>query len=235
MPLWTYFKYAVSGLAGIIVIGEIYHYLALKIKEKSGLYDDDEEEINEIVFTQQPVDMQTRLTKAIRFQREPSQYSIELIENLIQSARRSIHIAMYIFTSEPISQALAVAHARGVEVLVVVDHSMETASRSQIPRLQGAGITIRISHDSTMHHKLCLIDVPYDENKKKLVAPQSTPSLALAPIRYPKNGVAITGSLNWTRDALLSNRENFLVTSNENVCECSAVEFFDLWNTSRSV
>lgn len=235
MPLWTCFKYAVSSLAGIIVIGEIYHFIAVKIKEKSRLYDDEVEEVNEIIFTQQPIDKQTRLTRHIQFKRELLQYPMEVVENMIQSATRSIHIAMYIFTSDPLSEALINAHKRGVEVFVIVDHSMEKSSSTQIPKLVQAGIIVRIAHVSTMHHKMCLIDVPYDENKKKLVTPKSTPSLRFAAIRYPKNGVAITGSLNWTRDALLTNRENFIVTSNEIICKCCAVEFFELWNSSRSV
>lgn len=236
MAMWIYLKYALSGLAGVIIIGEIYYFVVVKIKEKSQLnINEDDENINEIVFTQQPIDEKTRLTKNIKFQREPSQYSIEIVENMIQSAKRSIHIAMYIFTSVPIANALADAHARGVEVLVVVDHSMEVASRTQIPTLLRAGIVVRIAHVSTMHHKLCLIDVPYDENKKKLVNLQTIPSLEFATIRFPKNGVVITGSLNWTRDALMSNHENFIVTSNINVCKCCAVEFFALWNASRSV
>lgn len=236
MVLWTYLKYAVSGLAGIIIVGEVYHYFALKIKEKSRLYIDDElEEINEIVFTQQPIDRQTRLTRKIQFKREPFQHVIELVENMIRSATKSIHIAMYIFTSEPIAGALTEAYERGVEIFVIVDHSMELAARSQVLTLIRAGIVVRIAENSTMHHKICLIDVPYDENKKKLVTTSTTLRLPFASIRYPKNGVVITGSLNWTRDALMSNRENFIVTSNESVCQCSAAEFFDLWSTSRSV
>lgn len=231
MLLSKYLKYASIGAIGIIVVGEIYHYCAVKLKENLKL-DYGEEQLTEIVFTRQ-LDYNSPLTRKITFQREPVQHATEVLENLIlRSAKKSIWVAMYIFTSEPLSQALSHVKSRGIEVKVIIDKSMEHSSGSKIAQMQYAGIEVKIRDVNTLHLKLCLIDVPHDAILSTQASSKS--SFRFSIIRIPKSGLIITGSLNWTREALLSNEENFIVTTNKSICNSSAGVFNELWKTSRT-
>lgn len=229
MVLSKLLSYAAVAIVSFIIGGEICHYFASKYEKKLL---NNVSEINEIVFTRQPIELHTRLTKGIVFDPDPIHHATDVIKHLISSAHKTIFLAMYILTSEPLTDALLKAHNRGVEVWVLVDGSMRNSSSSKIDRLVSAGVKLRIANP-TMHHKLCLLDVPYDNDKRKLRQRAKTPVKQLKDtfdkICFPRHGVTITGSLNWTRDALLSNRENFTITSNTNVCERSAAEFFDIW------
>lgn len=51
----------------------------------------------------------------------------ELVVKTIDSARQSVRVAAYSFTSKPIASALLSAHMRGIDVLVVADKSQPTA------------------------------------------------------------------------------------------------------------
>lgn len=236
MILSKYLKYSAIGLIGIIVVGEIYHHFALKLKAKLNLHNDDDE-LFEVICTQRVIDYNTRLTRKMTFQGDRVQHVTEILEQLVLSATKSIHLAMYIFTSTPLAQALVQAHKKNVQVFVIVDHSMKDSSSTKINLLHAAGIKVRIHKAGTLHHKFCLIDVPYDEKKKRLVIDRaSTKSKpAFSVIRIPKSGIAITGSLNWTREALMSNRENFTVSTNERASEVLAQEFFDIWSAADAI
>lgn len=230
MQLSKFLKYAAIGALGFIVVGEIYHQIAIKVKEKFPIESDDN--FTEIVFIRQPLNYQSRLTKHIIFSDDKVLHAAELLVNLVLSANRSIHLAMYIFTSIPLVNALKTVKDRNVQVMVMIDQSMEVSSAKSVEILSKAGIPIRIC-PPTMHHKVCLIDVPYDEKKRKLV-PLPTSKPFPKPVTLPATGATITGSLNWTREGLINNGENFIVTTNQNVCEASAVAFYELWNSKET-
>lgn len=226
MSLSTYLKYGSVGMLGIIVLGELYHFMAIKIRDK--LRDaDEEDELTEIVFCREVTNYKSRLTRGITFNREPMQHATEILENLISSANCSIYLAMYIFTSDPLATALIEAHNRGVKISIIVDHSMETASSTKIRSLHNHGVSVRVCDSSTLHHKLCLIDV--------FPKPVKVKRKSFSTVHIPQSGITITGSLNWTREALLSNEENFLVTSNKSVCQASLSAFMKLWAKSRTI
>jgi phosphatidylserine/phosphatidylglycerophosphate/cardiolipin synthase-like enzyme len=224
MVLSKFLLYTTIGCVVFIIGAEIYHQAALALKERLQI----DEELNEMIFTRDPLNYNTRLTRNIKFTREKTMHVMEMIENMILSARKSVHVAMYIFTSDPLATALIEAHKRGVQVFVVVDHSMQNASSSRIARLSKSGIEVRIFNDKTLHHKICLIDVPCKETK----APQSKIFTRTVPI--PRNGCLISGSLNWTREALMNNEENFTVNSKPELCQRAAKKFFEIWNSSKS-
>jgi|TARA_B110000208_G_C11351411_1_gene277647 cardiolipin hydrolase len=57
-----------------------------------------------------------------------------------------------------------------------------------------------------MHHKFCLLDA---DGKKK--------------------GIVMSGSFNWTRSAVLNNKENVVVTDVKPVVQAFRQEFDKLW------
>lgn len=209
---------------GFIIGAEIYHQAALKLKKQLQLDD----EFNEMIFTRDPLDYKTKLTRHIKFSREKTLHVMEMLENLILSGRKCIHVAMYIFTSDPLATALIQAHKRGLQVFVVVDHSMENASSSKTIRLKEAGVPVRIYHEKTLHHKMCLIDVPFKGSKSLKLPPTSRTIL------IPSNGIVISGSCNWTRDALTNNEEYLSINSSPALCQRAVKKFLEIWSSSET-
>lgn len=225
MTLSEYLKYVSLGLVAFVTSAELYYHCTLWLRRK--LQEDEISDINEIIYTRSLKNQNPRLTKNIVFVREPAQYAVEVITNLILSANESVYVAVYIFSSDQLAKALIAAKQKGVKVKCVLDASMEVASNSKLKLLHNAGIPLKIHDAKMMHLKLCLIDVPLGKKKKKSADTFDTP------IAIPSNGIVITGSLNWTREALMSNEENFIVTSNLNLCQSSAKKFEEIWKTSR--
>jgi phosphatidylserine/phosphatidylglycerophosphate/cardiolipin synthase-like enzyme len=108
----------------------------------------------------------------------------EAVVGEIESAKSTILVQAYSFTSAPIAQALVGAHQRGVEVAVILDRSQETEKYSSADFVLHAGIPTRIDgHHAIAHNKIMILD----------------------------GRTVITGSFNFTKAAEESNAENLLV------------------------
>lgn len=109
------------------------------------------------------------------------------IVEIIDSARESILLQAYSFTSDPIEHALIEAKKRGVTVRVVLDRSQYEAKGAAALPLFEAGIEVRMdAKHAIAHNKIIIVD---DE-------------------------ILITGSFNFTRQAETSNAENLLIIRN---------------------
>lgn len=236
MSLSKILKYTAIGFMGFVVAGEIYYKLVEVVKEKFGTPDENRE-IYESFCTQGQCALRKNyeksyLVRQMAFEREESLFITEVVENLIKSAKRQVHVAMYIFTNRVLCEALKDIQRRGVKVYVIVDQSMESASGSQVQFMQKCGINVKIYSRVTMHHKFCLIDAPY-EREMEIFSANCNVGTAVDShkrIVFPKQGLLITGSLNWTREALSSNAENFIVTSERKLINDYQKFFFDCWN-----
>lgn len=126
------------------------------------------------------------------------------ILNRINSAKNSIDIAMYYFTSRHLAQALIDAKDRKVKVRVFLDGNQRTERFSKANYLTNKGINVKISNDTIglMHNKFCVID-------KKIV---------------------ITGSFNWTSSADLRNNENLVMIESAETASAFTEQFEKLWN-----
>ncbi|XP_069840375.1 mitochondrial cardiolipin hydrolase [Dendropsophus ebraccatus] len=124
-----------------------------------------------------------------------------LLLRLLQ-ARRSLELCVFTFSSPPLARAVLLLHDRGVRVRVITDSDYMAASGSQIGALRKAGVAVRHSQSSGfMHHKFAVVD----------------------------RSVVITGSMNWTMQAIQTNRENLLITD-DGVCVQAYMEEFErLW------
>ncbi|XP_053132122.1 mitochondrial cardiolipin hydrolase [Hemicordylus capensis] len=124
-----------------------------------------------------------------------------LLAHLLR-ARRSLELCLFAFSSPQLSRAVLLLHARGVRVRVVVDSDYMALNGSQIGRLRQAGIQVRHDQDSGyMHHKFAVID-------KKML---------------------ITGSLNWTTQAIQNNKENVLIVEDTACVNIFLAEFEKIW------
>ncbi|KAM4697708.1 mitochondrial cardiolipin hydrolase [Rhinophrynus dorsalis] len=124
-----------------------------------------------------------------------------LLERIL-GARRSLELCVFTFSYPPLARAVLLLHRRGVRVRVITDSDYMAATGSQIGALRSAGILVRHNQSTGfMHHKFVIVD-------KTLL---------------------ITGSLNWTMQAILTNKENVLITNDSVFVRPYLVEFERLW------
>jgi phosphatidylserine/phosphatidylglycerophosphate/cardiolipin synthase-like enzyme len=114
----------------------------------------------------------------------PERTSLPLVLKTINSAKSSICVAAYSFTSKPISLALYNAAKRGVKVQVVADAKSNGGKYSATTFLANHGLDVRLNRKyAIMHNKFIIVDDKTVE----------------------------TGSFNYSAAAVKSNAENVIV------------------------
>lgn len=224
-PKWV--KYSLTG-AGILIGIETYHWIHKKLVDKLRL-DDTCDEINEVLFTRKGVDVTKALFSNIEWKENNTLRLMEVLENLINSSNKTIHLCMYIFTCSDLMEALRRATERGVKIYAVFDGSMTHSSNSQIENLRKLKMCIKIEKSVTMHHKFCLIDISHSGDQ--VFSSLNVKFNSERTIAIPHSGVLITGSMNWTMEALTNNHENTIITSNTILVESYSMLFFEIWNS----
>ncbi|HEX5691653.1 MAG TPA: phospholipase D-like domain-containing protein, partial [Roseiflexaceae bacterium] len=107
----------------------------------------------------------------------------------INSAHSSIQVAMFTFTSDPLGNALIAAHNRGVKVEVMLDQVAAGSTGGERDRLCAAGVAVRVENFAAkIHDKVAVIDAGTGSDP-----------------------LVITGSTNWTANAVQANDENVLI------------------------
>jgi phosphatidylserine/phosphatidylglycerophosphate/cardiolipin synthase-like enzyme len=136
----------------------------------------------------------------------PHQGATALIVRTIGEAQKSVHVAAYSFTSQPIADALAQAHQRGIDVEVVLDKSQSKGRYKLVDFLKENNIPTRINaHYSIMHNKFMIID----------------------------GRVLELGSFNYTKAAENKNAENVLVLRDEQQAVAGYIKQWEkLWDES---
>lgn len=128
-----------------------------------------------------------------------------LLVQALDAARSSIRVAAYSFTSAPIADALIAAHARGVDVQVVLDAGRRNGRGHQGGRLRQAGVDVRYDAEhAIMHNKFVVLDL----------------------------ATVITGSYNYTSAAQKRNAENMAFIRDAAVAEEYAREWERHWGHS---
>jgi phosphatidylserine/phosphatidylglycerophosphate/cardiolipin synthase-like enzyme len=135
----------------------------------------------------------------------PNGGATELVVKTVMSAHKSIRMAAYVFTSEPIAAALIEAHHRGVEIRIVVDGKESARGSNAIGRVVQSGIEVRADwHYATMHDKFIVVDGRTVEE----------------------------GSFNYTSAAEKRNAENVVVLDNRGLAGRYVREWEKLWAES---
>ena len=134
--------------------------------------------------------------------------------NLILSAQTSLDLCIYVLSFPPLAEAILELYERSewtssddkkLQIRIIVDGREDEAMNSQISRLSRKGIPIRCNEKSysiLMHNKFAIID----------------------------SKVVLTGSLNWTKTAVLLNYENVLITSTRSLVNRYQEHFNLLWS-----
>ena len=111
----------------------------------------------------------------------------QAVVEALGSAKNTVLVQAYSFTSAPIAKALVDAHKRHVDVQVILDKSQRTERYSSATFLANEGIPTYIDAvHKIAHNKVMIID----------------------------GKTLITGSFNFTKSAEEGNAENLLVISN---------------------
>ena len=119
-------------------------------------------------------------------------------------ANESIHVLIYSFTLDDVSDALIEAYNSGVEVQVVFE-KQQISKYSEYPKLEQAGVAVRNDTNSAyMHNKVMIID----------------------------ETIVLTGSFNWSAHAEEQNNENLIVIKSTYIAETYEEEFQKIWAES---
>jgi len=123
----------------------------------------------------------------------PGQNCTALVVGEIEAARREILVQAYSFTSEAIAQALARAHARGIDVRVIEDDSELSQPGSVVGWLASQGVPVMIDKPprGIAHNKVMVFD----------------------------RRAVVTGSFNFTKAAQERNAENLVVIDGADVAD----------------
>ena len=118
------------------------------------------------------------------------------------SARKSADICVFTITDDRITSAIVAAHQRRVVVRVITDNDKQYDLGSDIERLRGAGIALKVDEtEHHMHHKFAVLD----------------------------GSTLLNGSYNWTRSASTFNEENLIVTSDAALVATFSRQFNEMW------
>jgi phosphatidylserine/phosphatidylglycerophosphate/cardiolipin synthase-like enzyme len=118
-----------------------------------------------------------------------------VVATRIDAAKRTVHVAAYLFTNRRIAAALARAAKRGVAVDLVADASQfQSGGLPRVRELDRAGARIWLREGlAAFHHKVVIVDA-------------ATPAATV-----------VTGSFNFTQAAQDRNAENLVVIESREV------------------
>lgn len=135
----------------------------------------------------------------------PNEGCDQKLWKFIQSATKSLDVAVYDITHEKIVHEIAVASKR-VPTRVIVDRRQSKEPRSLVSTLIKAGVEVRFGKQrGIMHHKFTLVD-----------------------------GVRLeTGSFNYSHGATFKNQENQLYLSEKSIVESYKKRFEFMWQEGK--
>uniref|UniRef100_A0A1A9W262 Mitochondrial cardiolipin hydrolase n=1 Tax=Glossina brevipalpis TaxID=37001 RepID=A0A1A9W262_9MUSC len=157
--------------------------------------------------------------------------NVGLIEDLLNAAKYSIDVAMFMITSVQISKALARASLRGVTVRIITDTTNAFSPHSQVLYLlkfDNVSIRFNPKEDRKLfHHKFCILDSPstikyFLKRLNKLIAKK------LEELENISSAL-MTGSMNFTIQGFTTNFENVLLTDQKEMIQQYSDEYQRLW------
>jgi phosphatidylserine/phosphatidylglycerophosphate/cardiolipin synthase-like enzyme len=141
-------------------------------------------------------------TSASRAYFSPGEACLSAILGELGRARRAADICVFTITDDRIARAILEAHARRVRVRIITDNDKQYDGGSDIGRLRGAGIALKVDEtEHHMHHKFVIVD----------------------------GATLLNGSYNWTRSASAFNEENLIVSSEAGLVAAFSGRFAELW------
>lgn len=131
------------------------------------------------------------------------------LANYLGMAKTELLVCVFTITNNTLRDALSRAHSNGVQVRIISDDECMKQNGSDVQYLRDVGINVETdtNPDAHMHNKFVIID----------------------------KEILITGSFNWTVQAVNANQENLVVLHDPEIC-ARYIEYFDsLWKNFRPV
>lgn len=124
---------------------------------------------------------------------------------MLRTCKKSLDIAIFSLSNDVFAEAVLEVWNAGCNVRIIADDECCNNYGSDIFRLAAQGIPVKTDNSEKfhMHHKFAIID----------------------------NAVVITGSFNWTSQAVLNNQENILFIENKGLAQQYTDEYNHLWKT----
>lgn len=135
----------------------------------------------------------------------PNQANEVHVVNMLRTCKVSLDVAIFTLTNDRIFAAIEEAHNRGVKVRVIADDECCKMFGSDVGRLAAIGVPVKTDNEVKfhMHHKFAVLD----------------------------NSVVVTGSFNWTVQAVKNNQENILFFECKEIAQQYTEEYNRLWNS----
>ena len=165
---------------------------------------DDYSMLNESYIELQETYEQANYTRILGVYFSPDGECEAKVIEWMRKANHTLHILIYSFTLDSLSDALVDAQNRGIEVKVVFEKS-QISQYSEYWKLRNGGVPVRNDTNSkSMHHKVMIVD----------------------------DAIVLTGSFNWSQNGQENNNENLVIIDDENVASSYSEEFQNIWDAS---
>ena len=130
----------------------------------------------------------------------PNPSNEQRVVNMFRTCKKTLDLAIFTFTRDYIAQAILEANQRGVKIRCIGDDGNSKVKGSDVRLLASNGIPCKTDNNLRfhMHNKMAIID----------------------------NSVVITGSFNWTSQAVNKNQDNILFIEDKNI----ATQYTDYYN-----
>lgn len=134
----------------------------------------------------------------------PNPENEKYVLKMLSTCKHSLDIAIFTMTNQKFADVITDLYNKGIKIRIIADGECCKMWGSNIYKLASIGIETKINDyvRYNMHHKFAVID----------------------------NSVIITGSFNWTTQAVCHNQENVLFLENKNLAQLYTSEFNRLWN-----
>jgi phosphatidylserine/phosphatidylglycerophosphate/cardiolipin synthase-like enzyme len=122
---------------------------------------------------------------------------------VVKSATKSIRFLTFSFTDYPLADAISQRSQNGVDVAGVFERLGSDTEASELKTLYCRNVRVRRDgNPSFLHHKVIVID----------------------------ERIVVTGSMNFSTNAEVSNDENVIIIDNEEIARLYMQEFERVWN-----
>ena len=128
-----------------------------------------------------------------------------IIVNMLRTGKKALDIAIFSLSNNTLYEAVKEVWDAGCEVRIIADDECCNNFGSDIYRLAAMGIPVKTDNSKQfhMHHKFAIID----------------------------KAVVVTGSFNWTSQAVLNNQENILFFENKGLAQQYTDEYNKLFKS----
>ena len=134
----------------------------------------------------------------------PNAKNEKYLVEMLRTCKKSLNIAIFSLTRDNFAKSIIEVYKRGISVRIIADDECVKNYGSDIYRLASYGIPCKTDNSAQfhMHNKYAIID----------------------------ESVIVTGSFNWTTQAINNNQENLLFYEDKELAAQYVKEFNKLWN-----